>query len=470
MKRFVQRVVTDITVHSICYKEANCSIADAAWFAGNNMMIPYMFSNSFSQNFISQTLASATNFARFVCTLHVSNCDMFFSNVAHRLIPNIEVFQPFNSKKRMYKRVMLTMKRNGGVYYDMFNICRTLSVFTPYNYLFMRQPLSGPRRPSTIFPYNKNNDMTKEMIKRVIENDLHIRYDDNFTEIEGEHIDNESPMRVFKAKLLTGEKVNINVIQPNTYRMRKLDLFPFRVIRFVSSVVPFIQPEKKLLEELIRRVDFSIPKEYSARMKFLESFGFDTKDNFFSLMQDANDSKIGIDFSVPYSKFTNKYVMVTSPSSPTKAKITPSIIGGIGLVAGKLLWNGYALTDLSESNIRVSKGKLSFSRYYSLSRLTPADIMMCARKAPFVNPQININEKNIWDFINGSRNIVSPYQYQGVSYRTFRSAFGEHAEKAFRTAELFGSISQVTQTSLRNGFKALEKTPFESFFRACFNK
>ena len=96
--------------------------------------------------------------------------------------------------------------------------------------------------------------------------------------------------------------------------------------------------------------------------------------------------------------------MVTSPSSQSKTKITADILKEIGFVAGKLLWNGYALTDLSEANVRVSKGKISFARYSSLSELSPTDILMCSRLIPIVDHQLVVSENDIFHFFIGKRN------------------------------------------------------------------
>jgi len=366
----------DFVLHSTSlYEESDHAIADAVLFASRDQGFLWMLSNSKSEWMPRQFCASILHFSRFCFSWSLSSSDIFASYGLSYLFPQTSYFKPEHAKLRRFRRMMLTLKRNGGVYKDMFDIARTFcTVLTPYGPFFNQSPLYGNAASENII-FRNNYSFSKNQAIHLISKEL-----GSYNASQIEYISKEDSFQThsvqhFRGRLTTGEAVTISILPPNTRRMMWLDLLPFKVVRFVMSPFPFCRPEYNLLSYFVNRLDFDMKKEAQKRLELLSLFGVSNCTNPMDLFIQARSIDFPLYVPAPIKNLTSKHIMVTDYNEAPmpmfgKFKATSQIFKA----AGVLLSKNCIISDLSPKNVRVTNGTITLDRFVSFGRLQAQDV------------------------------------------------------------------------------------------------
>lgn len=288
---------TDFVIHNTnCYNYANNALCDFLYATATHNAALWLIEDPTSKFFLRQALTSVYHFNRLLSAVFLSSIDCGVSNVFDlfsfitRLSPTFFVDR---SNLRAFKRIMLVMRRNGGVYEDLFEM---LSSF----YKTYSVDYNNVLNSRTFYTSDQNTDrraISFKEAKKIIERELSINFDETFSP-NNDHLikkednltnlyKNEKKCRemfntnyykdvtTFDCKLKKASKVavTISVIPPNLQRMRSLDLFPLKVVSNLIGIIPFMGGNSQLLKATIKRLEWNMPKEVKARRTILESFG-----------------------------------------------------------------------------------------------------------------------------------------------------------------------------------------------------
>lgn len=423
-------LISDFFFNEVIYRNTNSNVADGIYNMLHGRFMSWIFTNNNSHYRPIQFITALNNFARFSESFVISSTDIFVSSLLHPIFPAWSFFSSRNSKDRRYKRIMVTLKRNGGIYNDMFDFIANFSPFSSSSYLLNKKPLNEPTNTSNfLFFYTRKNDMTNIQMRNVIERELKINIKDHFKEIGEEITRGDDFVRKFKAKLINGKNVTLSFVQPNVQRMRDYDLAPFKFVRFISNVVPFIDPEKAFFDSFLQRIDFNLGKEAKAREKILYIYGIDSKNT--NLINDRKISSIPVHIPRPVSGLCSKHVMVTDYASRLqKVDNSPNTVRDIISFTTKMLKSGYVLPNLSKGNIIQHEGRTSLDKFASL---TPIDAKTLA------NTGMVLESRDVRNFF--SRKDTGSYT-RDTRYRHYRDLVNSsNARSIMGFSEAFSCIA-----------------------------
>lgn len=356
------KVGADFIMHNRNVLESmNSPVGDMLWNFANQSLILYMISEPDSNWRVRQFAASLAHFHRFTTNLLISGCDSAISQAVSLVFPTINYFSSYQSCARMIRRMYLTMKRNGGVYEDMFKLMNSFAHFYP-SYLPLFDEL----------PIKKRSKRFESPIP-LIESELKMTISHFFNEFQLMPIESDGCTNSYKAQLKNGENVTITVMQPRVERMRKFDLIPFKLINFVFDIVPGLTPERNLMRSFINRLDFSLGKEYEARVRLLEILGVKCKKGSKDYIDQARKLNFPIFIPAPYMHLCTPHVMITD-FAPTKIPSkNMDIVTNVGKAVATLLSHNCIVSDLSISNLRFDENKISLARYSAFKEFDSLD-------------------------------------------------------------------------------------------------
>lgn len=316
---------TDFVMHNTtAFQSADNPIADAIWSFAHKNFVLYLVSDPSSSFRIRQAAASALHFNRFATNLFISAADYSFMSIFDFIFFNKSKSWSQGSKKRAFKRLMLTLRRNGGVYAELFELIEPFASSDPiYDDILKKAPFNRyneERENDLAISYGITRKEASQIIKKELGSSLG-RYFIDFP-IHPTSMRNEISM--FDCTLKSGERVTVSIFPPHLQRMRRYDLFPFYVIRSILNIIPSayslgfrpfknstksslrrrklhkifrnsssqlrldFDAAKSLFDAIVERLDNNLVKEAKSRMKILNGLA-------------------GIDFTMPNSIISKRY-------------------------------------------------------------------------------------------------------------------------------------------------------------------
>jgi hypothetical protein len=161
--------------------------------------------------------------------------------------------------------------------------------------------------------------------------------------------------------------------------MRDYDLFPFLLMSQLLSPFPFLQPEKRLLDASLNRLDVSMDREVGARVKILEAFGVNFEQSPHKVFQRSRNLNLGVFVPAPIKRWTSNHVMVTDAQyhrepAASHLRLTGALTGFARQLKNK---HGFILPNLGLPNVRLAPdGKISLAQFASLTQADSADITL----------------------------------------------------------------------------------------------
>ncbi|KAK8893695.1 hypothetical protein M9Y10_022122 [Tritrichomonas musculus] len=398
---------TDFIMHNTTvFQSADNPIADAIWnFAHQNFAL-YLVSDPSSHFRIRQAAASAVHFNRFATNLFISAADYSFMSIFDYLFFNKQKSWSRSSKERAFKRIMLTLRRNGGVYAELFELIESFASSDPAYDDLLKEP------PFNKFNGDYENDLTltyavtrKEAFK-IIRDELGINPRKQFIDFPIHPTSMRNEISLFDCTLKNGERVTVSIFPPHLQRMRKYDLFPFRIIRNILNIIPSaysmesrqilptskssysslrhrklqmifnlsssqfrlkVDAIKALFDSTVDRLDNNLAKEAKSRMKILNGI-------------------IGLDFSLTNSMIARRYYRSIN-SGDLPIAVPPPLPN---------FCSDHIMVTLVEPHARVQK--LSMKSNFDLARFST----LLYKKTESIVPRIGISNLRCKSSINNN--------------------------------------------------------------------
>lgn len=369
-KKFLFTLGNDFVMHNTGMFGATGNVLfDSIWSIANRSFGMYLISGADSRWRTRQAAASLFHFHRLVATSAISVGDYGVSKFINLVCPAFSCFRSDSSKARAFKRLMLTLKRNGGVYYDAYRFIAGLApVSVQYGDILKSPPFNA---------IEKVKPPSKGYIESLFQKEIHMNLSDVFVSLVTHSAVSDGDVFTFSGRLHDGRAVSLSMITETRQRMRNYDIFPFRVIEKTMSVLPFISPEHAAVKALLDRLDFNLAKEQKARWQILEHFGVDPSSSIEKLFTDSRNIDLPVQVQAPIPHLCSAHIMVTDALALRKPRrSTASIISDLTKFTYKMSRNaGMIVPDLSLQNVRVSRsGRVSLARYATLIKINSRDV------------------------------------------------------------------------------------------------
>ncbi|KAH0786137.1 hypothetical protein GPJ56_009814 [Histomonas meleagridis] len=268
-----------------------------------------------------------------------------------------------------------TFRKNGGVYSDISEIMR--------NFLNVTKISPGCFKINDVwnkFPcVDEPQYIRSEVKSQKYINELRRTFKKEFGDTLTEYVEEikHQPIEigsfiVFNGKLReSGQNISITYMSPNTERMRKLDLIPFKLFGRFINIIPGLSLEKKLYNSFIRRINYSITSEIESRLFILKKFGVDINElNPKILFKNARKIPIPIYIAAPLKSLCTTHVMISDVQPQKIEKLRPKDTRSLSnFVADLLFEKGCIVGDLSRGNLRSFNNKLSLHKFSSLTQI-----------------------------------------------------------------------------------------------------
>jgi len=265
-------LLCDFIIHNTpIIESSDNSYVDAVWHYENDTLIPWIFSKSKSHNFIRQLLSGITNHHRLHVTKSFGVADNALSAICHTISPDSELFSSDNRKKRYFRRLLLTCRRNGGVFLEAEQMIRNFAQKSrQISGLFTGDAdeekwyFKGPSYEGDI------NDFQRDELDVLFRKDLGRGLNDIFIKVDLSPTRGLDTWIEYKGYLHSGAPVDITVFPPHRLRMMKIDMFPFRVLSCGLKFIPFTKSYRRTIDYYLNRVSMDLMKEETSR-KWLKS-------------------------------------------------------------------------------------------------------------------------------------------------------------------------------------------------------
>jgi hypothetical protein len=333
---FASRIAVDFVMHNSSILDAHSSWAtDALWYTFNSSLLLYVVSDPSSDLRIRQAVASFCHFHRLVVSSTISVCDVVLANTASAFFTKSHLFDPQQAKKRSFKRVMLTLRRNGGVYDQLFEILATMASPIPELRKIVEQP--------PLLSAAEGRPLAAGAVISLFESEIKRPFQNVFRSAPLVVGDVRDSVFQYDLELKSGRKVTLHVESPTLKRMREFDLFPFRCIASVLSRAPFLRPEGALLSAAVHRLDMDVGREREARRMILNGLPPRSK---------------SIYVPAPLDGLSSEHIMVTEPelrgTPPPSEKLRRRLLGALGqLRDADLLLPGVGPKDVRGDGTRL---------------------------------------------------------------------------------------------------------------------
>ena len=319
---------TDFVMHNTtAFQSADSPIADAIWNFAHNNFVLYLVSDPSSHYRIRQAAASAIHFNRLASNLFISAADYSFMSMFDYIFFNKSKSWSNKSKERAFKRLMLTLRRNGCIYAELFELIEPFASSDPvYNDILKELPFNK-------FNEDHENDLTlcysitRKEASKIIKKELGVNIRRQFVDFPIHPTCMRNEISLFDCTLKNGERVTVSIFPPHLQRMREYDLFPFRVIRSFLNIIPSAYSLKYRFSKPSMKSPFSFIKRQKLQKKYIKSSSqirlkCDTLKSLFDALVDRLDNNLakeaksrmkilnglaGIDFSKSDSVISNRY-------------------------------------------------------------------------------------------------------------------------------------------------------------------
>ncbi|EAY18044.1 hypothetical protein TVAG_113880 [Trichomonas vaginalis G3] len=373
--------------HEESRKILDDTTSDAFWAIGSNNTMLWLIQNQNSRWFVRQFASSIYHFGRLAINFGYSSTDMVISKIMHPILPKVPEFSSLASKQRFYKRMMLTLRLNGGVYAEFGQIIRNCvnalpetPYTSPYYKINQCYPVIKGKNTIQVFDEFIDNKPTSgyslEELRNIFTRQTGYNLNEIVLKVEPEY-KTCGPLIYHNAVLRTGQKVTITVLPPHIDRMRFLDLLPFKILRGFMMIVPFISREKSIYDTIMRRLDFNLIKEVNSRNLILNKLGIDTKssDPAF-IFPRARRAPISISVPAPLTNYCGRNVMITDRMPPPLESSIPSYVA-VNIAdfwANLLTKYNLSLPDISSRNVLAGYNGIALARYSSVTPVSKEDI------------------------------------------------------------------------------------------------
>ena len=357
--RFAQRATYQLGVDFILhkrdtYKICNDSVFDFLWATSSGYFGLWLVQNKDSELLLRQIASAGFHAARLGYTIGFSCLDVAVCSLMGR--PREA------SIERSVRRLMYTLKRNGGVYADLGTLIATFGRASHLKAFHEMQMDEEPERDSEL------------VVKQLFEQEVGRQFSDVFASVTLQP--NEwGALISHSAVLQTGEEVAITVMKPNVARMRFLDMIPLRLVQGIVNLIPMIECEKALLNRFVRRLDFTIAGEIAMRERLLERFGVDLDGSPEDVIDAASRASMPVYVSPPLRGLCSKHVMVTGVIGKRIKKMTHSHVRRMATAFSDLAFkHNIALGDWSKANVRVGSEGLTLLRFSTASEFEASSL------------------------------------------------------------------------------------------------
>ena len=431
------------------YKIGSDNFFDFTWSFAQDKFLLYLTSCSDSPWAFRQIGSAYLHAQRLGFDTCLSCCDLAISNFVGFVFPRISVLNGEAAKKRSIRRILGTMRRNGGVYKELADIIKNFAMVARLSPTLSdlvetvnSYPCSDPPKGNKEVEVAHDNQQelkssyTVENVKDQFEYETGIKFFSVFSAVDRYPIE-VGDLIIHNASLTTGERVSITVMKRSTQRMRKFDLIPFHIINLLLKPIPFISLEKGMYQSIINRLTFSLGKEKEARAQLLEKFGVDFTKAPTTIFNSARRIPLDVYIPAPLLHLCSNNVMVTDLAPSSFDKLSKSDARHIVNFTSDLLYNqSCIIPDLSPHNLRKWKNKISLSRFASL---TPVDNdKFSALLTVFYSMQMRNQKKAISAAealgIN-SEPVVKMVTTQTPNLKVVRKALKENSSILFPVAE-----------------------------------
>lgn len=483
-RRLFETIGVDFVVNNKeSYKMANDKFFDGLWNLAHNNFLLYMLSSEDSSWAIRQLASSCIHATRFGADACLSCCDLAISEIVEKIYPNFPILNSNQSTHRCVRRMVGTMRRNGGIYREMSEIiqsfircARLMPEFDSIVDTISKYPCTDadsdikPRLNFNFLDTFSKPQFSLLKIKNQFEQETGLKFTSVFRTIDLHPIDSSNGISIHNASLVTGEKVSITYMSKNRQRMRKFDLIPFQLIWYLMKPIPFISVEKQIYGSLLNRLSYSLAKECSARQQLLQTFGVNFAHSPSQIFKDARKIPIDLYVAAPIPHLSSTNIMVTDVAPQkikikkvkvgTKVKLTHSDARHIVNFTSDLFFrSGMLIPDLGATNLRRFDKKMSLQKFGSLITFDNdkfAASLQMFRGIYFGNTKRAAKAAPLLDM--PKEKVIKMATKRSLNFRTVRAALKPNAPMLLPLAEAFGGM---VNAAIDSDSSLLVLTPFQ---------
>lgn len=389
-RRIFAGPVTDFLFHSTgLYKHTDDALCDALWEFSQGNFLLWLLSKPNSRHLIRQIPAGMVHADRFSVVSSYSVLDKLLSKVLYSDTFDSPVFSSKNSNKRVFKRLMLATKRNGGIYSDINEYIRVInSNSASLQKLASKPPLSKSKIKPTvedveesalreflvINPNEGEFQISFDEVRKIFEDELKVPLIRVFRSINERPKIMSNNLAVYDGELRTGEEVSLTILPPTQNRMNQIDMFPYKFISAISSVFPFFKTKKRALAYLVKRFQFSIEREVKARTQILKHYSIDVHMKPRDLFEAQQEMPFYL--AAPVLKYCSKHIMVSSRQPQGKlSTLSKDTTKQLISSSADLLSKRIMIPEATARNVMITKdGKISYFKTSSAMKVMENDI------------------------------------------------------------------------------------------------
>ena len=387
---------------------------------------PLIFSmaSSDSENPVELTFASINHFLNYTKVLLDNKTDQLSAKPISYITGKNNYLSANNIWNRNYNRLFETFRQNGGIYKEYLIVTRFLSPdYKKYNL----NKMVAPKKINSSQQEEESKNELTEIFKASIFDFKHPFFN-NFQIIQMES-GADMPYTVLSG-FLNNQKITLYFDKPKKRMMRKLDLFPFKLMYHLTRPIPQLKNTSMDLKSMIDRLDYDIDKEYKARMKLLNIYGIKTEGrDYQDILTDASSASLPFSIGIPQKEYTTKHIMITSGIDTMKLNIGYMF----NSLVKSLNRKDVMIPNLSFNNVRQTEtGKPSLISYASLTH------------SPFQAPSLIGNK-------------LIPKELQGIpqnqaDYLTMTEMYGNYYDYLSIDRNFQKSIFSNIYSVLKRGF------------------
>lgn len=375
--------------HKNAHKVIDERMSETLYWLTSSQFPLWIVKNENSGLFVRQFAASMCHFSRFVTTFAFSSTDKVLSSIIHSFVPYNQHFTSLASNQRFYKRMMLTLRVNGGPYEELYNVILSATrssipiiAFPNNKAVPIFQKIANEYPVKKMLAYNespllslfRNNEEKmsisdlEKLFARQTGSDLH----DAFKSVSKIPYKNND-FWVFDGVTKNGDAVSISVLPKKVERMWNLDKVPFFFTRQLLRIVPFISTEKALFDAVYSRLTIGLKEEVKARKTILEKFDVDLTADPTLVFSQSRRIPLPIRVPAPILSLCSKNILVTERlPRPLKNGISPSIALSVADGFAELLFkHELCIPNISSRNVLYSKRiGVALSRYAPLTHVS----------------------------------------------------------------------------------------------------
>ena len=442
---FFSSLIGDLLVHNtVLNSHSNNNYVDAFWNLQNNSLIPWMISNKESRSIFRQFFAAIMNHHRFSTVTSFSIGDYALSTILNQISPDTEIFKLSNRKKRVYKRLILACKRNGGIYNEIETILKTFSQHSKSlsnlinkspinisNEIYFDQPTS---ELST--DIESNLILSKEELEKIFLNDFNKSISTIFRYFDYYPIKITSNLIYYRGTLHSGKEVDIIIHPYHRKRLMNIELIPLKILKFFFTLIPFMKPLKYSLDYIIHRISTDLNNELKIRSKI-------------------NNLNLPFEISKPFNQLCSKNILITN-QLPYKIsnKYNKNITENISKTISLSLMNNFLIPDLSLNNINIFNNQFSLTNLSSTVFLSKEETdLICYTIASLATNSLKIKEKTLKKLLINENSLLN-------SNWSLIPIVGKNSFSLFAAAETFSNLLNHSRRSNCNKlvFEPIAKT------------